>query len=85
MVDEQWIRAAQAAALCAGAARHPYPHPMDGGSHGFTLGALCGSHGMAGLDGSDLDFVVNLGLLKGRQLEPGAYSSEVPAVQEALF
>jgi hypothetical protein len=85
MVDEQWIRPAQTAPLCVAAARHAYPHVMDSGTHGFTLGALCGSHVLASLDGSDLDFVVNLGLLKGRLLEPGAYSSEVPAVQEALF
>ena len=84
-VDEQWIRPAQAAPLCTAAARHAYPHGMDGGSHGFTLAALCGSYGLAGLDGTGLDFVVNLGLLKGRLVEPGEYSSEVPAVQEALF
>ena len=58
---------------------------MHSGSHGFNLRALCGSQGLAGLDGSELDFVVNLGLLKGRLVEPGEYSSEVPAVQEALF
>jgi hypothetical protein len=85
IVDEQWVRPAQAAELCAAAARHAYPHGMHSGSHGFTLRALCGSHGLAGLDGSELGFVVNLGLLKGRLVEPGEYSSEVPAVQEALF
>lgn len=85
IVDEQWIRPAQAAGLVAAAARHAYPHSMDGGSHGFTLGALCGSHGLAGIEGSELDFVVNLGLLKARLIEPGEFSSEVPAVQEALF
>jgi hypothetical protein len=71
MVDEQWIRPAQTAPLCVAAARHAYPHVMDSGTHGFTLGALCGSHVLASLDGSDLDFVVNLGLVKGRLLEPG--------------
>jgi hypothetical protein len=29
--------------------------------------------------------VVDLGRLKGRSIELGQYSSEVPAVQEALF
>ena len=40
---------------------------------------------MAAIDGSGLDFVVNLGLLKARRIELGEFSSEVPAVQEALF
>ncbi|MDR6555909.1 hypothetical protein J2809_000240 [Arthrobacter pascens] len=84
-VDEQWVRPGQAAGLCQATPRHAYPHDMDGGSHGFTLGALCGSHGLAAIDGSGLDFVVNLGLLKARLIEPGEFSSEVPAVQEALF
>jgi hypothetical protein len=85
IVDEKWVRPAQAAGLVAVSARHAYPHSMDRGSHGFTLGALCGSHGLAGIEGSELDFVVNLGLLKARLIEPGEFSSEVPAVQEALF
>lgn len=85
VVDEQWVRPAQAAGLVTASARHAYPHGMDGGSHGFTLRALCGSHGLAGIEGSELEFVVNLGLLKARQIEPGEFSSEVPAVQEALF
>jgi hypothetical protein len=84
-VDEQWVRPGQAAGLCKATPRHAYPHDMHGGSHGFTLGALCGSHCLAAIDGSGLDFVVNLGLLKARLIEPGEFSSEVPAVQEALF
>jgi hypothetical protein len=84
-VDEQWVRPGQAARLCKASARHAYPHGMDGGSHGFTLKALCGSHGLAAIDGSGLDFVVNLGLLKARRVELGEFSSDVPAVQEALF
>lgn len=84
-VDEQWVRPGQATGLCKATPRHAYPHAMDGGSHGFTLGALCGSHGLAAIDGSGLDFVVNLGLLKARRIELGEFSSEVPAVQEALF
>jgi hypothetical protein len=58
---------------------------MDCGSHGFTLNALCGSHGLAAIEESGLDFVVNLGLLKARHVELGEFRSEVPAVQEALF
>lgn len=84
-VDEQWVRPGQAARLCGASARHAYPHGMDRGSHGFTLKALCGSHGLASIEESGLDFVVNLGLLKARHVELGEFHSEVPAVQEALF
>ncbi len=39
----------------------------------------------AALGDADLEFVVDLGQLQGRTIELGYYSSEVPAVQEALF
>lgn len=84
-VDEQWVRPGQAARLCGASARHAYPHGLDRGSHGFTLKALCGSHCLAAIGESGLDFVVNLGLLKARHVELGEFRSEVPAVQEALF
>ena len=53
--------------------------------HGFTIRSVCGSFVLARFGGTDLDFVVDLGQLKGRTIELGGYSSEVPAVQEALF
>lgn len=84
-VDEQWVRPAQARALCTPGARHSYPHRLSAGAHGFTLGSLCGSNGLALLPGSDLDFVMNLGVLKARCIELGEFSSDVPAVQESLF
>jgi hypothetical protein len=40
---------------------------------------------LATIDGTDLEFVVDLGQLKGRSIELGQFTSEVPAVQEALF
>ena len=51
----------------------------------MTLGSLCGSFALATIDGTDLEFVVDLGQLKGRSIELGHFTSEVPAVQEALF
>ena len=39
----------------------------------------------AGLDGADLEFVVNLGQLKARTIVLGDHGSGVPAVQESLF
>lgn len=85
VVDEQWQRPGLAAAACAPSLRHAYPHDLDTGTHGFRIGALSGSIALARLDGADLDFIVNLGLLKARWINLGDYGSEVPAVQEALF
>lgn len=85
MVEEQWVRPAQAAGLCASTARHAYPHPLDGGQHGFGLEALSGTNALARLDGTDAAFVVNLGRLAARTIVLGDFASEVPAVQESLF
>ncbi|UZX04201.1 DUF2797 domain-containing protein [Arthrobacter sp. CDRTa11] len=85
VVDELWVRPAQAAALCGPAARHAYPHPLDSGQHGFRVAALCGPHALASLQGTDAQFVVNLAQLTARAIVLGDFASEVPAVQEALF
>jgi hypothetical protein len=85
VVTETWIRPPLAARLCSGSARHAYPHALDSGAHGFTLRSVCGSFLLASLDDTDLEFVLDLGRLKGRTIELGQHSSEVPAVQEALF
>jgi len=85
VVDERWNRPALAADACAPAARHAYPHDLGSGAHGFRVDSLSGSIALAALDGSGLEFVVDLGQLKGRMIEPGDHGSDVPAVQEALF
>jgi hypothetical protein len=85
VVDETWSRPRLAARLCSSTARHTYPHALDSGAHGFTIRSVCGSILLAGLDDSGLEFVLDLGRLKGRTIELGHHSSEVPAVQEALF
>lgn len=85
IVDEQWVRPAQAAGLCESTARHAYPHPLDCGRHGFGIGALSGSNALARLDGTDAAFVVNLGRLAARTIVLGDFASDVPAVQETLF
>ncbi|WP_461187425.1 DUF2797 domain-containing protein [Arthrobacter sp. Z4-13] len=85
VVDEGWNRPELAEGLCSGRARHAYPHAMASGQHGFTIRSICGSFVLAALDGADVEFVVDLGQLKGRTIELGRYSSDVPAVQEALF
>lgn len=85
VVDEGWSRPGLAERLCSGTARHAYPHTLASGQHGFTIRSICGSFVLAALDDADLEFVVDLGQLKGRTIEVGHYTSEVPAVQEALF
>jgi hypothetical protein len=85
VVDEQWVRPAQASRLCAPTARHAYPYPLDGGRHGFDIAALSGSNALARLDGTDAEFVVSLGQLAARTIVLGDFASDVPAVQESLF
>ncbi|WP_248759515.1 DUF2797 domain-containing protein [Pseudarthrobacter sp. SSS035] len=85
IVDELWVRPAQAAGLCATTARHAYPHPVEQGKHGFGINALSGSNALASLAGTDAAFVVNLGRLAARAIVLGDFASEVPAVQEPLF
>ncbi len=90
-VDEPWLRPGLAEGVClvdgarARAGRHPYPHGLDSGEHGFEIASLSGSCALAGLAGTDLDFIVNLGLLKAKTIVLGEYGSDVPAVQESLF
>jgi hypothetical protein len=85
VVKETWSRPPLAGRLCSGTARHTYPHALDSGAHGFTIRSVCGSFVLAALDNADLEFVLDLGRLKGRTIELGEHRSEIPAVQEALF
>lgn len=85
IVDELWLRPGLSDAACAPAVRHAYPHELSAGAHGFRIDSLSGSIALAGLDGADLEFVVNLGQLKARTIEFGAHGTDVPAVQESLF
>lgn len=84
-VEEQWVRPAQAGTLYGPAQRHAYPHPLDQGQHGFGITAVSGANVLAGLDGTDAAFVVNLSQLAARTITLGEFASQVPAVQESLF
>lgn len=84
-VAEHWLRPAQADALHRPGQRHPYPHALDQGQHGFRITAMSGANVLARLDGTDAAFVVNLSQLTARTIALGDYASEVPAVQESLF
>jgi hypothetical protein len=84
-VQQQWERPQLAAAVCGPGARHGYPWLLDAGAHGLRLISLLGSCALVRLDGSDADFLLDFGRLKGRSIHWGAFSSQIPALQEALF
>lgn len=85
IIEEDWVRPALASLLCQPGSRHGYPHGLEAGQHGLELKSMLGGYALAGVDGSDLDFVVNLGGLKGRCITLGQFSSAPASVQEPLF
>ncbi len=100
IVEEQWQRPAFANAVCGGSTaeaplfgaprRHAYPQGFDGGGHGLLIESLSGAVALARLPdagGGSVDgqFVADLGELKGRRIEFGPHTTEVPALQDALF
>ncbi|MBG0739942.1 DUF2797 domain-containing protein [Paeniglutamicibacter antarcticus] len=89
-VNEVWERPEHAHGLVepaegAAAQRHPYPSALDEGGHGLLIKAALGGCVLAAIDETQTDFVVNLGLLKGRRVTLGNYRSVPPAVQNPLF
>ncbi|MFD6245468.1 DUF2797 domain-containing protein [Streptomyces roseolus] len=63
-----------------------YPHDLRDGEHGLTVLACVGSQGLATLDGDDLPYLLDLGVLKGHRITLGPqFSSPAAAVQSALF
>ncbi|MFC8040128.1 DUF2797 domain-containing protein [Paenarthrobacter sp. NPDC057355] len=94
VVEEEWERPALAHQLCSarpsGAIRHPYPAAFDGGGHGLRVHSLSGAIALAGLpdaEGNEVEgtFVADLGALKGRRIEFGPHTTEIPALQDSLF
>ncbi|VXC70210.1 conserved hypothetical protein [Arthrobacter sp. 9V] len=92
VVEEEWERPALAEQLCgaAGARRHPYPATFDAGGHGLRIRSLSGPIALAGLPdaaGNEVEgsFVADLGALKGRKIEFGPHTTEIPALQDSLF
>ena len=69
-----------------GSGRTLYPHDLREGEHGFTPLSCVGSQVLAVLD-SDEDpaYLLDLGVLKGRRILLGPFSSPGTAVQSALF
>ncbi|TVU65605.1 DUF2797 domain-containing protein [Paenarthrobacter nitroguajacolicus] len=94
LVEEEWDRPALADRLCMvraeGGLRHPYPAAFDGGGHGLRVHSLSGAIALAGLpdaSGNEVEgsFVADLGALKGRRIEFGPHTTEIPALQDSLF
>lgn len=94
VVEEEWERPALADALCTaraqGGLRHPYPAAFDGGGHGLRIHSVSGAIALAALPdakGTEVEgsFVADLGALKGRKIEFGPHTTEIPALQDSLF
>lgn len=84
-VSEQWYRPEAAKAVCEAGPGVLYPHELGAGRHGLRISAAHGSYVRAGIDNSEVEFLADLSRLKGKRIEFGQYSSDVPAVQEFLF
>ncbi|MFG2640389.1 DUF2797 domain-containing protein [Streptomyces sp. NPDC048370] len=63
-----------------------YPHDPREGEHGLTALSCAGSQILASLDGDELPYLLDLGVLKGRRITLGTqFSSPPAAVQSTLF
>ncbi|AUZ87804.1 hypothetical protein CVO76_09305 [Arthrobacter agilis] len=85
VVHEEFEPPAAWSAVLGRSGLQPYPAFLGSGRHGFTVGEVLGPSALVSIDGTDLLFVADLSQLKGRRIRPGAFSTPVPAVQEALF
>ena len=80
-VDESW-QVAGFRDLASGN-RLKYPSDIHTGRHGFTVDACIGQ--AAVVEVANDSYVVDLHELKGRRVRFGDYTSQLPAVQSALF
>lgn len=63
-----------------------YPHDPREGEHGLTVLSCVGSLVLATLDGDDLPYLLDLGVLKGHRITLGPeFTSPATVVQSALF
>lgn len=70
----------------ANGVRMLYPHDLRDGEHGFTVVSCVGTQVLAVLDGDDeVDYVLDLGTVKGRRLTLGPFTSPAAAFQNSLF
>lgn len=84
-IDEQWQGSEFADAISDGGPRIAYPQPLGSGRHGMRLDSMLGANALVSLDDAEAAFVVDLGGLKGHRITFGAFTTDVPALQESLF
>lgn len=84
---EKWTPPAEGERMrAAGGVRMLYPHNLRDGEHGFAVVSCVGTQVLAVLDGDDeVDYVLDLGTLKGRRITLGPFASPVAAFQNSLF
>lgn len=84
---EKWTPPAEGDRMrVASGTRVQYPHDLREGGHGVTVGSCIGTQVLAVLGGEDpVDYVLDLGILKGCRITLGPFASPVAAVQSALF
>jgi len=84
---ETWTPPAEGDRLrVATGARTLYPHDLRDGEHGFTVVSCVGTQVLAVLDGDDeVDYVLDLGTLKGCRITLGPFTSPAAAFQNSLF
>ncbi|WP_235581511.1 DUF2797 domain-containing protein [Rhodococcus sp. Leaf278] len=82
-IDDRWTPPAGREALSENVSRVAYPADVATGSHGLAIRTCVGQAVIATVD--DDTYVADLAALKGRRIELGAFTSDLPAVQSALF
>ncbi|NOJ61693.1 DUF2797 domain-containing protein [Arthrobacter sp. 260] len=85
VVDEQWEPPSSWSEVLASNGPQLYPHSLAAGEHGFQVQAMIGAAALVQIQGSEVQFLVDLARLKGQRIELGDYQSEIPDVQAALF
>ena len=85
VVEDSWEPPAQARKVLQAAAAVAYPLDPGAGEHGVVIEAMAGAAALVTVDGSETPFLADLARLKGRRLQLGAYRSQLPALQSALF
>lgn len=87
VVLEKWAPPAEGDRMrVTGGVRMLYPHDLREDQHGFAVVSCVGTQVLAILGGDDdVDYVLDLGTLKGRRITLGPYASPAAAVQSSLF
>lgn len=83
---EKWPPPAEGDRMRGCGIRMLYPHDLRDGEHGFAVVSCVGTQVLAVLGGDDeVDYVLDLGALRGRRITLGPFASPAVAVQNSLF